>query len=403
MIIRYDDSELERLLQDIESDLVERKETWSGDAPEKGRQAVCAFANDLPDHRISGVLFVGAKDDGTPSGLEVTDRLLQTLSDIKTDGNILPPPTILVEKRILQNKDLAVVTVLPADAPPVRFKGRSWIRIGPRRGIATAQDERILNEKRRSRDLPFDVQPLQSCPLDELDRAAFEQEYLPHAFARDVLDLNDRSYEQRLAACKMISAFDDTTPTVVGVLVLGKGPQDWVPGAYVQFLRLDGQTLSDPVVDDLVITGTLGQIIRRLDEKLQAHNRVAVDLTGGSKEKRTFMYPVSALQQLTRNAIMHRTYEGTNSPVRVYWFNDRIEIHSPGGPFGIVTRENFGQPGATDYRNPNLAEAMKVLGFVQRFGIGIPLAQKSLEENGNPPAEFQVKTNNILAVLRRKA
>lgn len=403
MIIRYDDNELDRLLQDNESDLIERKETWLGDAPEKGRQAVCAFANDLSDHRKPGVLFVGAKDDGTSSGLEVTDRLLQTLSDIKTDGNILPPPTILVEKRILQNKDLAVVTVLPADAPPVRFKGRIWIRIGPRRGIATAQDERILNEKRRSRDLPFDVQPLPSCLLDALDRAAFEQEYLPQAFARDVLDLNDRSYEQRLAACKMISAFDDTTPTVLGVLVLGKGPQDWVPGAYVQFLRLEGQTLSDPVVDDLVITGTLGQIIRRLDEKLQAHNRVYVDLNGGSKEKRTFMYPVSALQQLTRNAIMHRTYEGTNSPVRVYWFNDRIEIHSPGGPFGIVTRENFGQPGATDYRNPNLAEAMKVLGFVQRFGIGIPLAQKSLEENGNPPAEFQVKINNVLAVLRRKA
>ncbi len=402
MIIRYDDTELERLLENIESDLAERKETWSGDAPEKGRQAVCAFANDLSDHRMPGVLFVGAQDDGTPSGIEVSDRLLQTLSDIKTDGNILPPPTILVEKRILQKKDLAVVTVLPADAPPVRFKGRIWIRIGPRRGIATAQDERILNEKRRSRDLPFDVQPLPSCFLDALDRAAFEQEYLPQAFARDVLELNDRSYEQRLAACKMISAFDDTTPTVLGVLVLGKGPQDWVPGAYVQFLRLDGQTLSDPVVDELVITGTLGQVIRRLDEKLQAHNRVSVDLTGGSKEKRTFMYPVSALQQLTRNAIMHRTYEGTNSPVRIYWFNDRIEIHSPGGPFGIVTRENFGQPGATDYRNPNLSEAMKVLGFVQRFGIGIPLAQKSLEENGNPPAEFQVKSNNVLAVLRRK-
>jgi ATP-dependent DNA helicase RecG len=402
MIIRYEDSELERLLPDIESDLVERKETWSGDAPEKGRQAVCAFANDLPDHRKPGVLFVGAKDDGRPSGIEVTDRLLQTLSDIKTDGNILPPPTILVEKRTLQKKDLAVVTILPADAPPVRFKGRIWIRIGPRRGIATAQDERILNEKRRSRDLPFDVQPVRSCPLEELDRAAFEQEYLPQAFARDVLDLNDRSFEQRLAACKMISAFDDTTPTVLGVLVLGKSPQDWIPGAYVQFLRLDGQALSDPVVDDLVISGTLGQIIRRLDEKLQAHNRVYVELASGSKERRTFMYPVSALQQLTRNSIMHRTYERTNSPVRVYWFNDRIEIYSPGGPFGLVTRENFGQPGATDYRNPNLAEAMKVLGFVQKFGIGIPLAQKSLEENGNPPAEFQLKTNNVLAVLRRK-
>ena len=93
MPMRYSDIDLERLLRDIESDLVERKEAWEGDAPEKGRQAVCAFANDLPDHRQPGVLFVGARNDGTPSGLQITDQLLQTLSDIKTDGNVLPLPS----------------------------------------------------------------------------------------------------------------------------------------------------------------------------------------------------------------------------------------------------------------------------------------------------------------------
>ena len=98
---------------------------------------------------------------------------------------------------------------------------------------------------------------------------------------------------------------------------------------------------------------------------------------------------------------MHRSYEGTNSPSRVYWFNDRIEIHSPGGAFGVVTRENFGQPGITDYRNPNLAEAMKVLGFVQKFGVGIVTAQKALKDNGNPLAEFQVDASVVLATLRR--
>ena len=49
---------------------------------------------------------------------------------------------------------------------------------------------------------------------------------------------------------------------------------------------------------------------------------------------------------------MHRTYEATNMPIRVYWFNDRIEVISPGGAFGVVTAANFGQPGLTDYRNP---------------------------------------------------
>jgi ATP-dependent DNA helicase RecG len=104
---------------------------------------------------------------------------------------------------------------------------------------------------------------------------------------------------------------------------------------------------------------------------------------------------------LVRNAILHRTYEGTYSPVRIYWFSDRIEIHSPGGPFGQVTRENFGQPGVTDYRNPHLAEAMRVLGYVQRFGLGIQIARQQLAANGNPPLVFIVEQNHILATVRR--
>ena len=57
-------------------------------------------------------------------------------------------------------------------------------------------------------------------------------------------------------------------------------------------------------------------------------------------------YPIVALQQLVRNAIMHRDYETSNAPVRITWFNDRIEIQNPGGPFGQVTCENFGTAGS---------------------------------------------------------
>ena len=399
--MRYTDDELLKLTDETESDLAERKETWKGDAPEKGRQAICAFANDLSDHRRPGVLLVGVRDNGTPSNLLITGELLQTLGSIKTDGKILPPPTITVEKRIVKGAEIAVVTVQPADAPPVLYDGRIWIRLGPRRGIATVQDERILNERRKYRDLPFDIQPVPSSTLNALSRVMFEGEYLSNAFASDIVAANERSYEQRLSACRMIAQADNPIPTVLGLLVLGKSPRDWLPGAYVQFLRIRGTEWSDPVVDEAAIDGPLGQIIRRLDEKLDAHNQMAVDITTHATETRTAPYSRAALQQLTRNAIMHRAYEGTNAPVRVYWFDDRIEIHNPGGPFGAVTAENFGQPGITDYRNPHVAEAMKVLGFVQRFGIGIATAQAELRKNGNPPAEFQVQSSAVLAIVRK--
>lgn len=214
-MIRYPDEELEHLLDDIESDIVERKESWKGDAPDAGRQAVCAFASDLPDHRRPGVLFVGAKSDGTLSGLPITDELLRTLSDIRTDGNILSPPSILVEKRTLKSADIAVVTVQPSDSPPVRFKGRIWIRVGPRRAVASLQEERILNEKRRYRDIPFDVQPFASCDASALSLVLFEQEYLPNAVAPDVLAANERSYEEKLASCRMSASVVKSTSNLL--------------------------------------------------------------------------------------------------------------------------------------------------------------------------------------------
>jgi ATP-dependent DNA helicase RecG len=394
------DIELDALLDDLESDRAERKQSWSDDAADKGYQAVCAFANDLPNHREPGVLFVGARDNGQPSGLRITDELLTTIADIRSNGNILPPPTLTVEKRILKGSEVAVVTVLPADAPPVRYRGRIWIRIGPRRGIATAQEERILNEKRRHRDLPFDVCPLPSTPFEELNRTVFEGEYLPNAFASDVIEANDRTFEQQLAACRMIASADDRTPTVLGVLTIGQTPRTWLPCAYIQFLRVGGVEWGGPILDEETIDGTLSTVLRRLDEKLKAHGTTSVDITSGNTERRSSNYPLSALQQLTRNAVMHRTYENTNAPIRVYWFDDRIEIHSPGGPFGVVTVENFGKPGITDYRNPHVAEAMRVLGYVQRFGVGIATAQRVLSENGNPPAEFSVQPNFVLATIR---
>jgi ATP-dependent DNA helicase RecG len=398
----YGEPELAAMMSDLESDLVERKESLGGDASSKIREAVCAFANDLPGHGRPGVVFVGARDDGSPSALAITDELLRTLADVKTDGNIVPPPTITVAKHVLGGAEVAVLTVRPSDSPPVRYKGRTWVRVGPRRAIASAQDERILNERRRHRDRPFDVHPVPSATLADLSRDAFESEYLPSAVARDVLEANDRTLEQRLAATKMILAADEPTPTVLGLLVLSPRTRDFLPGAYVQFLRVQGREIGDPILDEALIDGPLADVVRRVDDKLEAHNRTRVDFTSGPVEERHSTYPRGALQQLVRNAVMHRTYEATNAPVRVTWYDDRIEITSPGGPYGMVRAENFGAPGVADYRNPNLAEAMRVLGFVQRYGVGIATARKLLAENGSAPPEFDVQPTLIGVTVRAR-
>jgi ATP-dependent DNA helicase RecG len=170
----------------------------------------------------------------------------------------------------------------------------------------------------------------------------------------------------------------------------------------VQFLRINGVELADPVIDEEFVGGALIDLLRRAEEKLKAHNTSAVDITSKPTHEISPAYPMPALQQILYNAVLHRTYEGTNAPVRIYWFNDRIEIHSPGGPYGNVTEENFGQPGVTDYRNPNIADVLKTFGYVQAFGRGLAIAKKELERNGNPDLEITVNQNNVVGILRRK-
>jgi ATP-dependent DNA helicase RecG len=189
--------------------------------------------------------------------LRITDDLLLSLSNIRSEGKILPFPVLQINKRILNDCELAVVIVEPSDAPPVRFDGRIWIRVGPSRATATPEEERRLNEKRRARDLPFDLQPTPSASLDDLNLEFFERSYLPFALAPEVLEENQRSLHQQLASVRFITPEPDSVPTVLGILVVGKEPRQFIPGHYIQFLRIEGQELGDPIKDQKEIRGCL--------------------------------------------------------------------------------------------------------------------------------------------------
>lgn len=395
-----DQAELKALLHDLESDRVERKESASDGT--KIREAICAFANDMPNYRQSGLCYIGVKDNGSCAELEITDQLLLTLSDMRSDGNIIPIPSMTVSKHQLGGCEIAVIEVQPSMSPPVRYKGRVHIRVGPRRAIASIDEERQLNEKRKANDLPFDLHPLSSAKLQDMSLELFRNSYLPSAVAADTLKENGRSDEQKLASLRFSTTDTPPVPTVLGILTIGKSPSDYVPGAYVQFLRFQGSKLSDPIADQKEIHGPVLEVLTQLDGVLKANIQVATDITSSNTELNFPDYPLAALQQYVRNAVMHRNYETSHAPIKINWFSDRIEIQSPGGPYGQVTCENFGQPGITDYRNPNLAGAMKDLGYVQRFGVGLATALELLKGNGNPSPEVTPEASHVLITVRAR-
>ena len=115
------------LLNSTESYRVER--TVSTGNMDKFCEAICAFSNDMPGSRKNGYLIIGAKDDGSIAGMKVDDALLKKIAGIRSDGNILPLPTMSVERFSFPEGDLLVAEVKPSDLPPVRYRGRVFIRV----------------------------------------------------------------------------------------------------------------------------------------------------------------------------------------------------------------------------------------------------------------------------------
>jgi len=283
------DEEVADRIRGTESDRVERKEALS----DRVRRAICAFANDLAGHRRPSLVILGQRDDGSCVNLPIDDRLLTTLAGIRVESAFAPFPSIDVRRMTLDGCHLAVVVVHASSSPPVRHDGRIWVRVGPTTRVASPEEELRLSERRRTANLPFDVQPIAGAQLADLDLERFRHDYLPNAVAPDVLEENHREVIQQLAALRLVTP--DGQPTLVGILVLSNDPLRFVPGAYVQFVRFDGPELSDPIIAQQRISGPLQQLLRRLDDVIDANIR-----TGLSRSRTSAWRPTETRRSNTR-------------------------------------------------------------------------------------------------------
>jgi predicted HTH transcriptional regulator len=260
--------------------------------------------------------------------------------------------------------------------------------------FANETEERILTEKRTSSAKTFDAMPAVGSKLEDLDLQDFKNIYLPNAVDPEVLETNHRDFKQQISSLRMYDLVLDV-PTHAGVLVFGLNPTFFLPGAYIQYVKFEGVDLSSQPKEKVFKGGLITQL-RLMDDfiKYNIVEEAPVPISA-LQEKTLFNYPFWTIRELVMNAIMHRSYE-SNAPILIRHFADRIEIINSGGLYGEARADNF--PDASDYRNPVLAEAMKILGFVNRFNYGIRQAQRFLQENGNPPAEFSLNLVTKFAV-----
>ena len=385
--------ELKDILAIDESYRIER--TVSTGNMDKFQEAICAFANDLPGKRQKGYLLIGVYDDGSISGLKVDDTLMKKISGIRSDGNILPLPVMNTEKVETPEGDVLVVEVTPSLIPPVRYRGRTFIRIGPRRDIASEAEERILFERRSSYMATFDSMPCFAATLNDLDLEVFRNKFLPKAVSQEILETEVRPIEEQLAALGMLD-LKNNCPTFAGLILFGRNPRRFMPGAYVQYVCFEGADKTSNILNEREFSENYCELLPKLESLIEMSviKQYPVPATV-LREDMVKNYPYWAIRELLMNGCMHRDLQ-SNTPLRFYEFSDHLEITNAGGLYGNARPENF--PKINDYRNPIIAGAMKTLGYVNKYNRGIGQVQKELSVNGNPKAEFEVNLLTAFAV-----
>jgi Predicted transcriptional regulator containing an HTH domain and an uncharacterized domain shared with the mammalian protein Schlafen len=363
---------------------------------DKFQEAICAFANDLPNSKKKGYLIIGASDNGSLSGLKVNDALLKRIAGIRSDGNILPLPVMSVESFEFEEGDLLVAEVSPSLVPPVRYRGRTFVRVGPRRDIATEVEERILFERRTAYMATFDATPCFGATISDIDTDYIKHEYFPQIIDQEVLASDRRDIKEQLASVHLYDLAHEC-PTNAAIILFGKNPQYFLHGCYVQYVHFGGKDRGSEIVNERQIKGCLSRMLPQLESFVKDAVVTSRPMPISTlREKSVLNYPGLALRELLMNACMHRDYQ-SNMPIRLYQYEDRIEILNAGGLYGEARPENF--PMVNDYRNPIVAEAMRGLKYVNMFNRGIQRVKSLLKENGNPAPVFNVDKITAFEVI----
>jgi ATP-dependent DNA helicase RecG len=368
-------------------------------------QAVCAFANDLEGEGVTSFLVVGLDPRGVPTGIYDSpveaDKAQQTLSAMLSSTQLLPHPSCPIRPVQYRDHTVFVIEVTPFAVPPVvKVGGTAWVRHGTSTRKASDGDLRRLEERRPIHLQPFDVRPVPGASLSDLDEVLLRERY--HA-VRD-FDADPTSFLDFTAWLVHeglgLRHGDHFVPSTAGLLVYGLSPQSFFSGAEVDFTRYRGTDYADDIIARKRFNGSAPSQMRSLWDYLGA----LIDDTAlperGMIASFVPTYPLDALKELVRNLLQHRDYAAVRAPARIAWFDDRIVLSNPGGPFGQASEGELGEH--SDYRNPMLTKLLVELGYVERAGRGLRRVRSLLRRSGHPPLEID-KNGFTSITLRRRS
>ncbi|MEM9555317.1 MAG: RNA-binding domain-containing protein [Acidobacteriota bacterium] len=345
-----------------------------------------AFANSE-----GGDLIVGVEDDGTLQGVEDADAVSRAIDNIAFN-NCVPPITVeQTAIRLESGRRILVVNVERGEMQPYCTQKGNTIYVRTSSGRRPASREEILRLYQASGSFFYDEKPLPRLTIDDLDLAAFDH-YLADTLQDELRD----DPERLLVNWRLLSR--GGAPTVAGLLLFGRHPQRHLPFAQVNAARFAGIDSSYDPSDRKDLAGRLVDVIDQAERFVDLHLPVPHEIRDFEPEPRPEL-PKVAIREAIVNALAHRDYT-IPGPVRLFIFDDRIEIHTPGRPPNTID-EGAMRAGVHVVRNPAIYARLADLGLSTRAGTGVRRMIRLVREATGREVGIEVTPAEVIFTLPR--
>ncbi len=371
-----------------------------------------AFANDI-GNLGGGYVVCGARETRDSHGFPDVEPVGLTSARFKeVEGKVLDachklvsPPIVpqVIEQPVSEERRLLIFTV-PATRHPHAYRadptdsGAYYIRRG--RSTVMARNGLLLQLlERKGAVAPWDERPQLRASVDDIDMGAARELLrrmgMPPRTAEQLLG------EQLSPLAPNLSEREPLTltrrPSNAALLMFGAEPQRFVGSAVVVVSMYPGTDRSEPHMERHELVGTIFEQERRIRELFHAQSFAIIDKT--RVEANVQKYSERAFREAVVNALVHRDYED-REPVRITFFDDRIEILSPGSlPRGVDSEQFIGGVADPRWRNRSLAFFCYRLDLAQAEGQGIRTIMRSMREGGYPEPSFRVGEVTVTCVL----
>lgn len=346
-----------------------------------------------------GTLFLGVEDDGRITGLCSEHRDAETGIVALVANNTVPPMHVrvdLIEVTVEAGAcEIAVLTIPASRVPVATRSGRILTRSAEgsgRPGCRPLYPNEIASWSADRGMMDQSVLPVVGADLSAFDVLEIARlRRMVDLFRGDssLQDLNDNELVRALG----LVADDGTTPTLAGLLLLGR---ESVLRARVSTHEIALQVLSGTkVTHNEFLRWPLLRSVEYITDAFRARNEER-ELSVGLFRVGIPAHDPDAFREALNNALVHRDY-GRLGAVHVQLHDDRVVILNPGGFVRGVRPDNLLSVGPRP-RNPRLADCFKRIGLVERTGRGVGIMYSGQLRNGRLPPSYEGTTEASVRV-----